>query len=1569
MPSLTITNRGGPEGERGKVWECHSLVLYLLLRRVEHPEAQITFEPTQGEDAKIEYPLPSGGRITEFIQCKKREDRASGNSPSVDRQDLWEPGEFRAADLSGWVTRRRPQSVEALLQGHNDRFYTALVFGRGLESYAPQVFREPTRWLFNADTFSTDFPIAFQHPADPGGSFATANVRRRVRVLALDAPGALRAHIRWVLEQAPYGVRPSRSDAVYRVLLAHARLLSSRRVEENRLWAPAEIDTHVQEGRAPGRGLWRDMRALLQSPSLHPSTWDSPLSWDDFVAGRFLATPGLEDAATAFGHNNMIVVQGHPGVGKTAVCRYLAWRYLSEQNGRRAYYISASHLGEPRDETAFLEAEIRNPVLFVIDDQARAPDSVEMLVRKFIEASDGGVENARLVVTSTLRFSQTQAWAKDRRRTDLNFFAQVWLRHLPAPQLASLLEEHRRRWTLPSPLLPHQLATLSDGNPGLALLLARAASDDNPSFAAYSFYERRELLRNRLRDWIIKRLNTADDREFWLKQVVPVFILGSFGVPIPADFTGAVRALARAEFLEPDGVDVESAESFVPPSIALAEMIREQHPELEDSTLSRFLAESRAGASARVVTLFERLSSRRARNTLKRLCKNAANGVRELPVTAEPPLSLGGLAKILGTVYFADRALARQMLASLTAPGGKATPRFFFGVSQRAQDALEASLFLETALRLDRFGMRTLAAQLGGPAGDRTVRVLATLFAQPRSPLDEIGLAVHSLRRCSREAAAALWSQLKVDGTLQQKALEADVHPDAVSAHVRFAEHIRFVARSEAQQHLATYVPKIRLVDHVTHHEAEPFSRLLFRLHRINPRFVSELTTDLWERNRTWVEGIFLREHRLGSFCNSLYSLSRIDHRIAIRVAAATQLHLIGMLRQADSCRSLGSTLRAVRGAVSTHFAEGVASELDRTRVRELLDLEIKPAIVGRFLSTLAELDPDQAGEIALSLEWKAFLFSRPVDLRDLAFFVTGLLFTARVNGRGELTSEVAEDLDVQGAFRRAWKRNESTAEAALALMLLLKIPLSRRDLWTLLGFPSEDALDAALLQLLNDEASARHFSSLLFVVGLYKLPLAAEALRNYAEDLEEDQRRNPSAESDLVEIGELLHVAAAVDASVAAHIAALQPMEALIGLAVNDSSVGRVGDFIAGLHRASWRLARDFVDRISDPEVWEDQFLDNENPNAVVNFARELRSASMRQSHDYVAFIVRTFKSDIEAMLANEQNSMVVTQWLRTIRGDTPEVTAHRVAVVRILHDRTEHDRRVRHLLEAGQALAEIQHPSAVSMLLSALQEAAQLRGISRIEDFLDVALRATSLAATLEFDDFPERLLRAVPADELASMLRHGTPPVLVAFAFHYFESWVSDALADSDEVLRLSSADVMAAVRADGYAPTRFIGLAFMGEAPDTADEARRAFVEAPLWLRGLATLAVDLVGVGTREALAAPLLEDGEVGRLAMELTDNTINAEYALTLYLVTRSGVPHDSVAPFAASAAIRSTDEANSPVKRLLDGSGETGNAANPYSVWRLLQATVLRASFLPFLQVLEDRADHERYRDGDAR
>jgi hypothetical protein len=251
------------------------------------------------------------------------------------------------------------------------------------------------------------------------------------------------------------------------------------------------------------RNKWQMATQILQqhvTRHADPNRGEPP-RWIDFQHNRFAKLDEFEQAWNDLLRSGFVVICGLPGTGKTVLAQYLAFRFLTEGAKRTAYYLQIKSNLALQEEIEFLEDRLHTDTVFIVDDQHLAFDEVEVLAQTFADYHAMGKARAKLVVTSVQTFGTTGR-GKRGRETVLRHGTLTRLFYGETERSEHCISLIRRNCGLQTPLGDTQLMTLSGGNFGLALLVARCAHDIGPDIHPQTLLDSRTL-KQMLRKWLL----------------------------------------------------------------------------------------------------------------------------------------------------------------------------------------------------------------------------------------------------------------------------------------------------------------------------------------------------------------------------------------------------------------------------------------------------------------------------------------------------------------------------------------------------------------------------------------------------------------------------------------------------------------------------------------------------------------------------------------------------------------------------------------------------------------------------------------------------------------------------------------------------------------------------------------------------------------------------------------------------------------------------------------------------------------------------------------------------------
>lgn len=1577
--------KGGIRAQRGFLSQTYTLLFYLLVRFDNHRDLEAVIESSEGEDAKFSYLIHDGKesvKVVELIQCKKRE---SGKSTDIHagamKGDEWAAGKINLSDLSSWIEKKRPEhSAADLLAAADQLYYTAIVFGElanKVSKFVPEKLRAASSFRWPSTNFSQEFPVDYRHKQDPvlGRSFGTLDIRQRVRVLRVPSPFEMEAQCELLLRQL-YGVSQRRSADVVQKLRIEIENRGVAEDEENRRLLPRDLDTIIAQGQI-SQGYWQEAQEFLEQnkTSGADANKGEPPRWIDFKENRYLHRSEFEMAWAALEREGRVVVSGPAGTGKTTLSQFLAFRFLSQDPVRRAYYLPVSPIESLEDEIEFLKSQVYSETLFIVDDQHLARKEVESLIQTFMDYQQEGRTRAWLIVTSNITFTRTLAPVGGRRGSELSQASSVRLLPVSEDEMQHILKLLSANG-LHLPLPAHVLASVSDGNIGLALILASCARDLKLKHSWRRLFDNKTL-GNTLEDWILQRLGHAGDYQFFAKEVAPVFIIGSYGISVPKDFTGAVEPLHDAGFLESVEAQPGAVPVFRPVNLRLAFIIDRQHNKQRVETANKYFDQY----PKQLPVLCEQLAAYDYNlPTLEQLFKqNEKDFVKTINDRFEP-LSLVEISKILSSLYEAARHEGVKLLRTVAAPLGQPDVRFFsnFISLDRSKDISSLKNFFEVTYRIERFLVRRLAEeQLGWTEAD----FILGLCKLGNSHLDEIAACLHAISRCSREFATQLYDALKQSPAFAAKIELTDKDPRGLSIWTRFCEEIRTLNRVECYAYMEEHLPQDKVLRSIlSNPDLNSISRLLFRLRRINPRMAAEIFSTLWQDHSGTLERLLLNENQLDALRAYLNALARINRRLTIRFTYNILDHLHTLVHKETRYRQIGSTVQFLRGRTSMNIARSTLEAIDKQRVLLSMQQEDRAwDLVGRNLYDYAQISPDVAAWFEEHLSYSGVLQIHIFRLQNLVHVIRGFLVAAKPERKVVLLHTFMNDHALLEELRHGWDDANNLTEIAFALSLLLDIPLAQPQIFALLGIPNEAVFHTDFLRKFMREKSLFHIANGLFGVAKFDVDVADAALRMYVEKISNEAQLTESGEGDgrgqsrrrnvrrlprgyepnnLVDIGCLLQVAAAIEPTSARQLAMLLELNRFSTYAADETNLGRLTVFMAGLHNASRKLAHKFVQAISTKEIWERQFLENEELENVLHFARTMGHISRSQAREYVQFVFENHKDEVESFLEVEANLMLVSNWLRILRVcDVEFAQQHADSISPLLLSVAELDTRLYNLLEATEAAMEGGFTSVADQMAGrALEETRQMRSVRKLQDWLTLLHKSLYIGRELHMPDFPLQLFSSMEGWHLAMILQFDGQALLPAYTYYLMKRLEDKGLERFKEAVIELRPEILKAAREERHSLYKALALMLVGANIEEIKATCDSLDWKQPWEIGLVALLFANKFPGEQYTFTPkgiPLNEWQDL--LQRELDEHTNNLEFGLTLHLLAASGAAQD-IEKYQNDSIARSQDEMIGAIRWLLTQKpGEIHFNQQEHYLWFMLKGTVLRSTYLSWEREIE--------------
>lgn len=1539
---------------------------------------------------------------------------------SKKKGDDWKEETIAPYDLKKWVTKKRPHhSVEDILTADENTYFTAVVFGEvhpGAKAFIPEALSRLRMMGFTGywSDFSKAFPPDYKHEVDPmedlasgkikdqrrKSLFGTKEVRQRVRLLRFASPSLLEVQCQYLLEEFYNTSRRLSRDVVDKLVLELMKHEAKRDVE-NRHILTRDIKAIIDSGRA-GQGGWQQARKLLrQDSSENADTNGGELPrWIDFQEGRFTRFAEFDVALEALNRNGFILICGSAGVGKTTLANYLAYSFVVGRKDAEAYYLPAKP-GQPlHEEIEFLKQHIGSEALFIVDEQHLAPDEVETLVSTFTAYLDLNKAKAKLLVVSNLTYGGAQNLPRSTTVSELSRATMIQIQPADDDKMRAIVSDLIDNLGLVTRLSADELVRLGHGNIGLALTLARCAQDLNENFSSDELFESKALGRALTR-WIQERSGQTDDPHHFKTAVAPLFIIAAHHLPIPENFSSperdyskTVAALHAAGFLEPVPEDGRAGVTFRAANRMLARVINVQYSSQEFKVLAGYIKQYPGS----LPILCERLKDNKHRRALlQELCGDNFGLFSETLNDPSAPVSLDEICKVLSALDTTERRMeSARLLREMAAPNGQPRRRFFanFIHPRRASDASSVTNFFDTAYRIDRYTVKHIAAaELEDPErGDREIvsEFILGLFGKSLCNIDDIAACLRAIGNCARPYALELYERLQGSKTFAQKIAQADGDARSLYIWLRFCEQIKYLSRADCFSYLGQHLPEHKILQAVRESgDFKIISSFLLRLRRLHPILSIDIISELHGQDEGLLERLLRRERVLAQFTKDLSILSRLNRRLAITIAFQVQDHALGLIQVETHYNMVSKALDTMRKSIGVRIANEAAQAIDRDLILAAIEREQQRfSHVGLCLYTLSQVAPDVAGWFEQRLDYRSII--RKIRFNDLLLFhyiqiMRGFLAAASfTHGRKkELLDEFIGDDSFIRELHKGWEQARNMTELAFCLSQLMEIPVMKHDIGTLLGFPNLEGLKGDLLDRFRTERSTIHIANGLFAVAKFDLDTAAEALNRYVERVEGaarpveksparggarrrpvDRVRLPGGHkpNDLVDVGCLLRAAAAVETAQALKLAKLINLRTFVDYGASEANLGRLAVFILGLHEASRKLALEFVESTCSEERWQKQYDENDRMENVIHYARALGRVSRAKGSQYFQFILDRHKHEVERQLEAEANLALVSNWMRMLRlGGQTFVDQHVDALAKFLQTTAGYDTRLRHLLEATEALIECKQVEAARRFAAqALEEAGQMKSIHRLHEWITVLYKAARIGSELDMPDFAQSLFSGVKNWYFFTyILNFEDRPLLLACAYHLLQCIDVNNLRG--EIQERQGA-IIEIAESERRPVLRCLAL-ILTQAP--AEKIEAAAEEAEWykqWERGLAAIAFSTIYPGRENPFykQPDMPESDWQALLDEELNEHTGNLEFALTLHLAALTGLPEDSLERHRASALERAGDEMFGPTRWLLgQNQGAINLSQRPYYLWSYIKHTVLRSTYLTWESEVAGKAE----------
>jgi hypothetical protein len=1573
-PTKSVT--GGVQALRGFEFQAQSLVHYLLLRVLAHPGLRIHIERI--EDALIEY--EEGTR--ELIQCKKIEEKGNATLRSGHGSDVVSVGKFQPRDLREWLSHKSDGIALQDRLGESRTFLTLLLLSdisSALASYQGWRKGKTAAELWLRPDFEVCFPIDWRHSDDPDKSkraVTTAGVRQKIRLMLMPTWNDLEL-LSYQLLRRRYAIPIARSEAALGALIRFYGRRAIAMDPNERIITGADVKLVLDEFRTEA-SRWTSARAWLRQDSSTQVQWfaEPALEWRHFEAGHYVERPQFNGAWRALQNDGYVFIHGHPGAGKTTLARYLAFRFLKANPDMDGHVLTLGaelNTGATKIQEE-LQVRVGTATLFVIEDAHLSPETAKSLARAYHDASVAGRVPSRLIVTSHDTYSQRMLTDPAKQDEPFSYGYPVRFAPMVASQIAAALEENVARTGATLPLPAATIAELADGKFGLALLISRAAAELGPSRSVQKLIARGRLFQL-FKHWILLKTGLSDPATFD-EDLLPVLNVTSFGISVDETSGPGVKILRDAGFLFQDRKEPSASRSLESP---LTYLLNTHNKARVLESIERLFAHR----PRMLPVIAARLAaSSFGREILKNLAERRLQQIKEVLLDESDPLSLGEVTLILGAISNAGRRPALDLFRRLGAPLDELSAAFVDNMfrPERLQGPAMVTSFLAMLFKIDRYLLRDLGTILLENARHED-RLLAVLRS-PDALLTDIASLLAAVSRCSIQLARQLFEKLSASEVFAQKLSSAEDDAAGIPDLVRYCsilyplerQHVNDILdRRFATEDLVTFFA--RAGDH------NGALIALRKLRKLRPRVVSEAVARIWTTNRDLlVRHCF--QNTFGEFATQIFLISHLNRRVARALSNATKDHAARLVSEVNEHSEAVMPLVVLERAVGWSTANFFAQSLNRKALLQSLQEETQRLHhVGMSLMNLARVDSDVSHSLAMQLDVDELVRRiSTLPLFNISQILRGALTSLPSQGDRLRRDAILGSAVVRDTFKAAWHADRSLISATFAIQSLAEASVSEDEILQLSGHLSWAEFKDDLVTRFRQE------TSLLYVaVGLSQIAdicpdVAEKALLACIDALPSDTMKTSPVDprefrirprvsrtglsayaNSLVEVGAALRIAAALNPEQALVFANKLDINKMIAAARREMNLGRIAAFLSGLNDASRMLSREVLASTATEEVWNTQTDENESLRNIGYFANVLTRVSRTAGLRFVDFCVVRFADDIRNFAEVEANLREISDWIRIVHTATAETSKQQIEqFLPPLHEATEYDRSVRHLMEVTHALVEVEQSEvARSFADLVLEESGQVKHLQRLNDFIELLHRAVAVENALKLDGYAAELFAGISETHFELLLYRSQftsrreHSLLTAYVTYLLDSLAARGFGRFALVVQKVRNTLIGALESEGRPLYRAI-TAVLCDAPPPVVQNLVALPDwKTLWERSLASVLTRIA----RPHLDLPLRKPELTETLPRDLSPHASNITFALACDAV----LPHVSeelAEKLRSEAAERAADERVATIRWLLTTFPEGADRRATPPVWTVLRETVFRRAYLPWGRVVEAEA-----------
>jgi hypothetical protein len=360
-------------------------------------------------------------------------------------------------------------------------------------------------------------------------------------------------------------------------------------------------------------------------------------------------------------------------------------------------------------------------------------------------------------------------------------------------------------------------------------------------------------------------------------------------------------------------------------------------------------------------------------------------------------------------------------------------------------------------------------------------------------------------------------------------------------------------------------------------------------------------------------------------------------------------------------------------------------------------------------------------------------------------------------------------------------------------------------------------------LMLLSDQLFARHALDIL-------TPVIRERQRLEARNNGPRRRAQPRAQAgdvprglqlrDIVDIGDLLRLAAAIDEESAPELLKEFDLDRLTASCIRERNLGRHVQLLQGLHSASRSACLSLVRRVyleaRDDNSFAESLEDSDSSEQVLHLVRTLQKIAPPAAAKVVQIGVESGRERFLALLAVEANLHTASKWLRTIYSVSSTLPfGFEDEIVALMQEMFAYDMRLFSSVEAALALVDVNRPSDASRYSDHILNAGpQVRGARSLMTLIELVLRLIRVDTALGTSCL-SAILEDFPPATLKDLMNAEASLVVVGYAHYLFDQHVVPSMGKYDDVLYQAGREHLARLEQVPISSSLLIARMLLGE----------------------------------------------------------------------------------------------------------------------------------------------------------